>query len=962
MHGRSGAARTLRALLTALTLSIITVPQALADGCEGDVIPGEFIVKLRSKSGEQSSASTTRRLGRVVSAMGGQEVLARYDRLVPGLARVKALGLSAQQLRSAVLDEEVEFIEPNRCLRINDVVPGGDGPMSPIRIQATPNDPSYGSLWGLNNTGQSGGTADIDIDAPEAWDFSTGSASVVVGVVDTGIQYNHPDLAANMWTNPGEIAANGVDDDGNGVIDDVHGYNAQAENGDPRDDNGHGTHVAGTIGAVGNNSAGVVGVNWNVKLMALRFLGANGSGSLADAIAALQYAVVMKNRGVNLRVLNNSWGGSPPGPSLEAAIEATADAGIVFVAAAGNESNDNDVIPLSPGNVRLPNVISVAALTRTGALASFSNFGATTVDVAAPGVSIVSTYPTSAYATLSGTSMACPHVAGAAALLAAHQPQLSPADIRSRLLDTAKPLQNLNGLMISPGIISAFNALTEGQGGSCEPGDEDAPTIGAGDNDKDGIPGSVENADDTDDNDSGSGREHITSPVFSFWTGFLGIQQYLELVNTGDTDVVADVSLYSITGQRLSRTRFDVFARRQRDIDVNLLSGFTSESYGLLKITFCGGTLDGRISFYRRTAGSASGNHDFAYTVPLANPRYGASAVSYNTYQPSVAEGETSDLVANWHSVINLATATKGFTVKKYDIDGDLLTSVHIDVPSLGRSDLEAGHQIPGPNNVGLITVTPDDPDSPYISFLARYGYNAPPGESATALNFAFPLNALAPTNRTITVTVTTTIGAQNWLEVLNPTAQAVDYTLSFRKQSGEIVGPIGGVLQPFSQEHFNVNALIGSNEVGYAELKPLGSGKLLAQSMVYIRDAAGRISAMYGSQAREALLADLNGSYNLFLGMYNWLKITNPADSALSGTLTLYTPAGVVNRSFEVPARGSRDLGLHETTTYGTAVNSYGPFVLTFPAGRKVQSELLRLRIDPSTGAVDFAAPTAVR
>ena len=245
-------------------------------------------------------------------------------------------------------------------------------------IDAVPNDSRLGDLWGMNNTGQTGGGNDSDIDAPEAWDLTTGSASVVVGIIDTGVDYNHPDLAANIWTNPGEIAANGVDDDGNGFVDDIHGYDFVNNDGDPIDDDEHGTHVAGTIGGVGNNGSGVVGVNWTSSIMGLKFLDAGGSGSTANAIRAVNYATLMRQQyGVNVRVTNNSWGGGGFSQALRDAINAGANAGILFVAAAGNDESNNDTTPSYPASYDIPSILSVAATDHGDVLARFSNYGAT---------------------------------------------------------------------------------------------------------------------------------------------------------------------------------------------------------------------------------------------------------------------------------------------------------------------------------------------------------------------------------------------------------------------------------------------------------------------------------------------------------------------------------------------------------------------------------------------------------
>jgi subtilisin family serine protease len=295
----------------------------------------------------------------------------------------------------------------------------------------TPNDASYSVLYGLTQTKTN-----------DAWNFTTGSASVVVAVIDTGVQYTHPDLAANTWTNPGEVAGDSTDNDGNGYVDDVHGFDFVTGDGDPLDQNGHGTHVAGTIGAVGNNSIGVVGVNHTVSIQALRVLDASGSGFTSDIIEAVNYAAA---NGAD--VINMSLGGPGYSPVFEAAIRDAGTAGVLVVVAAGNESANNNVTPSYPANYGLSNMISVAATDDEDRLASFSNYGSSTVQLAAPGVSIASTYPSSSYAYLSGTSMASPHVAGAAALIKAANPALNAASLRALILDNGDTLENLSGVV-----------------------------------------------------------------------------------------------------------------------------------------------------------------------------------------------------------------------------------------------------------------------------------------------------------------------------------------------------------------------------------------------------------------------------------------------------------------------------------------------------------------------------------
>jgi subtilisin family serine protease len=420
--------RCILSLVTLLVMLFVTRP-ASADDEIVEAIPGEYVVSVPSLLPLREKALTAL-----------ESVAAPDLEILDASKHVMLVGEAGDGRKlpeEAVPETALEGLPEELRKRKREIRRAGASSMAEARVltleisknfvfraSATPNDPNFASIWGLNQSN------DVDIDAPEAWDRSTGARSVIVGVIDTGVDYNHPDLSANVWTNPGEIPGNNIDDDNNGYIDDVHGFNAitytsfNRRAGDPYDDNGHGTHVAGTIGATGNNGVGVVGVNWRVTIVPIKFLSSSGSGSLMDAIEAVDYATALKRKGINIILTNNSWGGGGYSQQLVDAIARNRDEGILFVAAAGNSSQNLDSSPSYPANYNLANIVSVAAMDSNGAPASFSNFGATTVDIAAPGVQVSSTYPGNRYVYLSGTSMATPFVSGALALLKSYSSNL----------------------------------------------------------------------------------------------------------------------------------------------------------------------------------------------------------------------------------------------------------------------------------------------------------------------------------------------------------------------------------------------------------------------------------------------------------------------------------------------------------------------------------------------------------
>jgi subtilisin family serine protease len=359
----------------------------------------------------------------------------------------------------AAMTDSVAYAEVNYQIKLADPIQNeiSRDPVFRESSAEMPNDPMFGEQWGLNNLGQDGGKRRADIDALRAWSTTKGSDEVVVAVLDSGVDFTHVDLRDNMWFRPENIPQ--FTDDELGAFNDLNGYNGTDNIADPMDDNGHGTHCAGIIGAEGDNGEGIAGINWKVKIMPLKFLGRSGIGSTNDAIEAINYAIDRKKKGVNVRIISASWGSTTKSKALEDTIRAAGAAGILFVAAAGNEGSDNDSRPHYPSNYDLPNVVSVAALDRNDQLAGFSNFGLKTVHIAAPGKDILSTWLNDSYREASGTSMATPYVSGVAALIIASEPNITMAKLRERLLKTVDKLDSLSSKVASGGRVCAADSL-----------------------------------------------------------------------------------------------------------------------------------------------------------------------------------------------------------------------------------------------------------------------------------------------------------------------------------------------------------------------------------------------------------------------------------------------------------------------------------------------------------------------
>lgn len=423
--------------------------------------------KKRPATAEEMALSETRNFGRpevLVRFKSGvtQETIERltalrHDRVedrIENVAGLEAIDDLDNADAATIVSEysqlpEVEYAEPNYDIEIDVAA----GPLVPV----LPHDPQFTDQWALANSGQRGGKQGADISATLAWATTTGSDKVVVAVLDSGVDYNHEDLEGNMWKRPASMAP--YHDEELGTIDDENGFSAIDSIRDPMDENGHGTHCAGIIGAEGENNLGIAGVNWKVQIMPLKFMNAGGFGTTKDAIEAINYVIDRKKAGVNVRIISASWGSTQKSRALEDVIRKAYENDILFVAAAGNATANNDRVPHYPSSYNVPNVVSVAALDRQDQLASFSNYGVKSVAVAAPGVDILSTWLGNGYEEKSGTSMATPVVAGVAALVLAEHPRMSVDELKKKLLASSDPIVALKGKTVTGGRINAAKAL-----------------------------------------------------------------------------------------------------------------------------------------------------------------------------------------------------------------------------------------------------------------------------------------------------------------------------------------------------------------------------------------------------------------------------------------------------------------------------------------------------------------------
>ncbi|MCB0324663.1 MAG: hypothetical protein KDD69_13870 [Bdellovibrionales bacterium] len=475
----------------------------------------------------------------------------------------------------------------------------------------------------------------------------------------------------------------------------------------------------------------------------------------------------------------------------------------------------------------------------------------------------------------------------------------------------------------------------------------------ADDADGDGTTDDAERLAGSDEFDAGSYPQQLRSPVYALWNSFLGMTNILELVNRASTPKDVSLQLLDLDGTVLHQQHVLLAAEEQTDVIVNDLPNFRKDAYGLLVVRF-EGEIDGRMSFYRAAADGVA--TEFAFSVALRNPQYGKTAVAFNTYQPSKAVLDQQHSVLNWLTLVNLHHTTELFKIISYDVSGRVIRSVVQAIAPGGRVDIDGGHQFAGPSVVGLHQILPINPDVPYLAQLIRYGA----GEDG--YRFAFPLVARAGTGRPVVIPIGTHNGQDTWIELVNVLHRPVRVEAVFLSDDGTLLEQQSVILKAHEQRHFDAASLLRAAGIqgGYVSLSSDRPEALIAQGMNYYRGRDERISAMYGSQAMEPLSVELAGSYNLFLGMENWLTVLNTASVPTTATVLVRRHSSISEITVKLPANGAARIPIFATAALNAAPGTYGLLTVRAELPGSLAAELLRLR--DSSQQVDLAMPTAVR
>lgn len=496
------------------------------------------------------------------------------------------------------------------------------------------------------------------------------------------------------------------------------------------------------------------------------------------------------------------------------------------------------------------------------------------------------------------------------------------------------------------------------RGDTCVPlSDPLAPASGT-DSDGDGFTDAQEAELGTSATDAGSMPATLQSPAYALWNGFLGMLNILELVNRapqGGDDVAVVVDLYSISGEQVNSLKVKLRPGQQRDIILNDMAGFVADSYGLVKLSFSG-PLDGRLFFYRPEP-AAPGTFSFAFANNLTNGTYGRSLVGFNTMQPSTNPRDAANAVLNWLSIVNLDDATRSFQLSTFDMNGDLLQTKKISVPAFGRVDVDGGHVSPGLNRIGMHEIIPYRSDAPYVAQLMRYGTTVMP-DNTPSFAFAFPLRSRPGIGESVQLPISSRFKATNWLEIANVLDKKVSVEVEFRNSAGHLQERKTLTLRAFQQIHLLASEYLGAEEIGSAILTPHVAESIVAQSMLYFRDGIGSISSMYGTQHQEASAQAVTGSYNLYLGMENYTRISNASSKTLKLDVKVEGFGGTLStQSYSIPSFGSIELPLYDSAQFGTSPDSYGMIRLIPKKKGKLLAETIRVRKQGLE--LEYVAPT---
>ena len=478
------------------------------------------------------------------------------------------------------------------------------------------------------------------------------------------------------------------------------------------------------------------------------------------------------------------------------------------------------------------------------------------------------------------------------------------------------------------------------------------------DSDGDGVSDAFETAFGTDLNDAGSYYSTLSSPVYVLWNGFLDMFNIIELVNPSSSSATSvTIDLFSSNGSLAYTENHTIAAGNQLDIVLNSLPGFANDAYGIAKITFSG-SLDGRTSFYRLLSDGVT--YDFAYSIPFENAISGDSAVTFNTFQPSANAAEANYAVFNWLSIINLESTSKNFSVFSYDQSGVLLQTANYTVSPFARIDIDGGHGLVGPNVVGLHRIVPSDVTASYKAGLIRYGAEGTASNIINQYSFAFPLSARPGSGAVSYIPISKQFDEDTWLEVANTTASDVSVSVVLYDSAGTELDSSTVTLAPYSQQHILGSQNLASGDSGYAKVDSSVANSLIAQAMYYYKNVDQGIDSMYGLPAKESIGSSLAGSYNLFLEMDNWLRITNTSSSNTDISVTVTSPISSKTGVATMSPNTSLMVNIHDSTIFDAQANTYGLVEVSAAAGKSIITQLVRIKQD--TSAMQFGFPTAIR